>query len=74
MLEDIVEDVRIYPCGIRHTLMVNIYTYRVLQLGTEVNMLAYRVLTARCAGYLEWYTRFTCQPSSSRNTVERTQK
>ena len=51
------EDVRIYPCGDKaYTDGQHIYLPESLQLGTEVNMLAYRVLTARCAGYLEFGT------------------
>ena len=51
------EDVRIYPCGDKaYTDGQHIYLPEYLQLGTEVNMLAYRVLTARCAGYLEFGT------------------
>ena len=51
------EDVRIYPCGDKaYTDGQHIYLPESLQLGKEVNMLAYRVLTARCAGYLEFGT------------------
>ena len=55
LLEDIVEDVRIYPCGDKAYTDGQHILPESLQLGTEVNMLA-TVLTARCAGYLGWHT------------------
>ena len=51
------EDVRIYPCkGKAYTDGQNIYLPENLHLGQEQNLLAYRILTARCAGYLEFGT------------------